>query len=1121
MNRQPCDDSAARVTYNLPMSMSVTSRVLSAVCFSTLMALPAVFGAGEFRLYPRSDEVNNPRVPAVPPTDQGGVGLAMGVETDFVYEFAPYVDLAGAGHAELLVRDNPRRDGKNVISLRGDTLEVTLRIAPAGAGRALQLVLSHGGKMVKTVALGETWGAKWKPVRLVWGDGRITVAVAGVDVGATDLPAGFAPSRVALESWLVDELKLSGRGEFSLGWENGYAADVVPDPSGEVAVVRLMGFDTYAVEDRPAARDFPMIQFLNGTVGKREAALAFTLRGEVSGTNFSWTQPVTADASSTVMDAIKFPEVLPSDVYHLRVKANGLGREFEEERHFFVARRRNEPAGPGKFGLHDSGNRVFGSWPDALGIDFAHTYSYWGYVVGPAWVKDFNGGFGIDPETPPAEWAWSPKLDWIIGQGLTPYVSLQSEPFLDWMRDRKYPKQKLRKYYWGERGGFPKLDLYRQFVHAMAERYKGRVLHYEVENEPNAGGSDGIPPEDYVPIAQAVYEEVKAVDPTAQVYGICGTGNFVPWMKTVFASGGAQWMDGVSIHTYVTPQLPEQANLPGKLAEVRSLIKKSGRDLSLINSETGTYIAPREQVDRPISDERLKELIEARTPTITVVAGWPNYALTEREGSLSIVRNAIYNFLGGAERFVFFGWNPKWPDLDWMKESQRNSGGGGFALISATADGVRTPGRQTLAVGVLTTQLEGAIVKGGRAIDENGVLGGVFSKQNGGEVAVLWSSLGKRSILLETTDAELEIVSLFGQSRVSSSPVGADGKCLHSVVLDEEPVYVHTKRPGIAIQPSPVISVRQVNRDDGGVQVEFTLINRSDKPWNDRVELVSEHGWMFKPGTQDIKLPVSGRASYVFAAQPPQQADRQMRTAEGRLRLPDGTPFSFPIGLVAKPVVKLAVLPDQVSRSAFEQLATPGGRLRLDKPEQVMVGRSPQLTSIQEEQYWKGPAELSAEVKIGSNARGLYVYLDVTDVQPHLPENWPGVAGAAVELFFDFRKAGSGFGTAFGRGAYQVVLKPALENGGEVAIWNASSAKGELKGTEAQGGVTPRGYWVMFHIPWESIGRQPGDTSPFGFDAAIDGATPAGGGRKSQMMLFGTGANNQNTSGYGLVIKAR
>ncbi len=86
---------------------------------------------------------------------------------------------------------------------------------------------------------------------------------------------------------------------------------------------------------------------------------------------------------------------------------------------------------------------------------------------------------------------------------MTTYVSLQSEPDYDWARERDYPADHMRKLSFGTLGGFPKLDLYRKFVRAVATRYQGKVHMYEVENEPMAHA--GIPPEDYVKIAQAVF----------------------------------------------------------------------------------------------------------------------------------------------------------------------------------------------------------------------------------------------------------------------------------------------------------------------------------------------------------------------------------------------------------------------------------------------------------------------------------------------------------------------------------------------------------------------------------------------------------------------------------------
>ena len=93
------------------------------------------------------------------------------------------------------------------------------------------------------------------------------------------------------------------------------------------------------------------------------------------------------------------------------MKTVGTDADGERRFHFFRAEPRGEKAGPGLFGLHDADVNLFGFWPDALPLRFAHKYLRWGYVVGPAWVRDWNGNHGLDPATPPGEWNWNEKID--------------------------------------------------------------------------------------------------------------------------------------------------------------------------------------------------------------------------------------------------------------------------------------------------------------------------------------------------------------------------------------------------------------------------------------------------------------------------------------------------------------------------------------------------------------------------------------------------------------------------------------------------------------------------------------------------------------------------------------
>lgn len=62
----------------------------------------------------------------------------------------------------------------------------------------------------------------------------------------------------------------------------------------------------------------------------------------------------------------------------------------------------------------------------------------------------------------------------------------------------------------------PRLDKWRVFVRAVAERYKGRIRLYEIWNEPDIGFFRGTS-EEYVELLKAAYEEIKSVDPDAIV----------------------------------------------------------------------------------------------------------------------------------------------------------------------------------------------------------------------------------------------------------------------------------------------------------------------------------------------------------------------------------------------------------------------------------------------------------------------------------------------------------------------------------------------------------------------------------------------------------------------------
>ncbi len=1034
----------------------------------------------------------------------------MDLEADFTYALSPFVTFPNGGTVTADVRNNSRRGAKDIISLTQDGGMLSFRVDRAVDGGKPRLVFVRDGKVVASAGPEQNLIEDWTKVKISWAGREASMSLGDGAPIKLDLPVEVKPVSLDIKTAHVDDLQVTGNGSLNLSWDDGYAASVQAGASSMDVTVRFHGFDVYFVSLDPAKRDCPMIEVLNASADRRAITFDFDIAGELTGRKEVWKQVVIVEPHSAAMVAMQLPSGLESDVYHLNIRSPDVA--VDEAKHFVYVEPRDELKGPPKFGIHESGrNSDFGFWPDSLPIDLCHLYTYWGYVVGPAWVEDP----AVTEKLAPAEWNWNPRIETAAARGLTTYVSLQSRPFAPWMRERDYPPQKMKTYPWGVIGGFPNIELYRKFISEVAKKYKGKVGRYEIENEPMSY-LGGIPPEDYVQIAKAVTEEVHAVDPSATIYGICGTGDFVPWMRKVFELGGANAMDGVAIHTYVAPSMPEDANLAGKISEVEGIMKASGKKMPLLNSETGTYVALREEVDRPIPPARLKELIDASTPNLYVRSGWPFYAQDERKGSISIVRNAVFNFLGGSEYFTFFGFNPDWPNPDWF------SGGGPngavtdscWAIISATKDGVRTPSHYTLAIGVLTEQLKGAKQSEGKPVNEDGIRGGVFPKQDGGEVAVLWSPLGRRSTLVESSSPTLELISLYGKKQVlSSSPVG--GRSLFRVELSDDPVYLHSPEAGLALVPSPVVAVAQEVKANGKVGFRFTLANKYEKPWSGALAITGPSGWKIDLAKADFALDAGKRQEVKGVVDIPQDTPRGVYTLDASVTLPSGEALTFPVSISVRPTFAVSEAPAEFAWQDDSAWAKVQPAMMLDRPDQLALGRPPQMASLQEERFWKGGEELSGEVKVASNSEKLFVFLSAKDANFRVPATWPGVLGSSVELFLDVRPSSNELGKApYAKGVSQIVFKP----GDSIEFWNFTEKFSKIEGVEVSGAMKGLGkYWLAVAIPWKSLGIKTPNGLNFGFDIGLNGPHADGtAGRKNQMMLFGDGANSKDPSGFGL-----
>ena len=102
------------------------------------------------------------------------------------------------------------------------------------------------------------------------------------------------------------------------------------------------------------------------------------------------------------------------------------------------------------------------------------------------------------------------------------------------------------------------LDEWRAFVRAAATRYKGRVVGWEIWNEPNLRpwyphGDVAV----YVAMLRAANEEIRAVDPSVTICsgGLAGAdSNF---LAALYAAGARDLFDVFAVHPYSHPNPPE------------------------------------------------------------------------------------------------------------------------------------------------------------------------------------------------------------------------------------------------------------------------------------------------------------------------------------------------------------------------------------------------------------------------------------------------------------------------------------------------------------------------------------------------------------------------------------
>ncbi len=192
------------------------------------------------------------------------------------------------------------------------------------------------------------------------------------------------------------------------------------------------------------------------------------------------------------------------------------------------------------------------------------------------------------------------------------------------------------------------LEDWRNYVRTVARRYRGRIQAYEIWNEPNFDLFYSGDVHTMVELTREAAEIVHSIDPAALVVSPSPTETEgVPWLREFFRQGGAQFVDVVGYHFYVTPDGPEQ--IPVLAQRVRAAMAAYHVQRPVWNTETG----------------------------------WskPKDFANDYEASAYVARSLLLSWAAGIVRFYWYAWdNHGWVTLELTEPTDLRANANAFAF---------------------------------------------------------------------------------------------------------------------------------------------------------------------------------------------------------------------------------------------------------------------------------------------------------------------------------------------------------------------------------------------------------------------------------------------------------
>jgi len=205
-------------------------------------------------------------------------------------------------------------------------------------------------------------------------------------------------------------------------------------------------------------------------------------------------------------------------------------------------------------------------------------------AIGVKWVRIQSGWARTEKEKGVYDFSWLDSIvDNLISRGLKPWICLCYGNGL---------YDEFAATIFGAVGCPPihteeQRTAWKNYVTALVERYKDRVMYYEIWNEPDGQycWKHGVNPEEVGKFNEDTGKYIKSVYPEAQVIGGCVCRRVASFINEAFdKSNMAEYIDAISFHEYTH----DETTVPERVEMLHAIADKYKPGIRIIQGESGS-----------------------------------------------------------------------------------------------------------------------------------------------------------------------------------------------------------------------------------------------------------------------------------------------------------------------------------------------------------------------------------------------------------------------------------------------------------------------------------------------------------------------------------------------------